>query len=56
MKVKLALCTPEQRRVFRLMYDHENRYENPVDAIPRSGLKWAMQQIERTIFENSDKK
>lgn len=52
MKELLALCDPPEIDVFRHMYDHKFKHQNPIDAvdeIPFTGLDWAFQQIESTL-------
>ena len=42
-------CTPEQQSVFNRMYVS-------IAAIPDGKIDWAIQQCERTIAENKNKK
>jgi hypothetical protein len=42
---KLNKCTPAQKEIFNRMY-------KSIDKIPFNKLKWAEQQIDRTIAKN----
>jgi hypothetical protein len=49
----LSLCTPQQRRIFVLMYarNKENPpdFERVVQSVPHEKLEWAMQQVQNTL-------
>lgn len=59
IKTCLSFCTPEQHRLFKLMYapkkDREHDINDVVDAMPSSTLDWALTQVENTLKINSAK-
>jgi len=55
IKINLALSTEDYRIMFKKMYSHDNLSRDineVVDNMPVDKLDWAMQQIQRSIYEN----
>ena len=49
MHTMLARCTPEQRDLFRRMYNHEGKHSRDVDGVRPESMDNAFSQIERTL-------
>lgn len=49
MKEMLAKLPPANQRIFGLMYNHKNKFENHVDGVKPEQLDWAFSQIEETM-------
>ena len=52
MKEMLSQCTEPQQDLFKRMYDHASKHENPIDGITDEKLDWAAAQLERTLTKN----
>lgn len=55
MHEMLQKCTPEQRDVFRRMYNHKGIHARDVDGVKPEKMDWAFSQIETTLKKNEVK-
>lgn len=52
----LLTCTPDQQMIFKRMYSHKNleaSIEEVVAGMKDTQLDWAMQQVAKTVQDNS---
>lgn len=52
LKAELAKLTPENHRIFKLMYSHKDLnvpINDVVDKMPAEKLSWAMEQVKASV-------